>query len=128
MREYIAFNFSPEVVDPVSRAMDTLERNLARSRQDANGATKFSMLKTDGAEEAYHLLTEADAKLPARVRSSWRWRVVYLRALIDSELVKHQFRVSRKCVTAFQELIDIYHEQNAHPALRPPTDAAGVVD
>ena len=128
MREYIAFNFSPEVVDPVSRAMETLERNLARSRQDKDGATKFVLQNTDGAEEAYRLITEADAKLPARVRTSLRWRILYLRALIDSELVKHQFRVSRKCMTAFQELTTIYHEQNAFPAVRPPTNAGGVLD
>ena len=128
MREYVAFNFSPEVVDPVSRAMDTLEQNLARLREDKDGATKFVMQKTDGAEEAYRLIFEADAKLPTRVRTSWRWRVVYLRALIDSELVKHQFRVSRKCVAAFQELTTIYHEHNAHAALRPPKDVAGVME
>ena len=128
MREYIAFNFSPEVVDPVSRAMDTLERNLERSRQDADGATRFVMKNTGGAEEAYRLIAEADAKLPARVRASWRWRVVYLRALIDSELVQHQFRVSRKCLAAFQELTAIYHEQNAAGCVRPPTDVAGVVE
>jgi hypothetical protein len=128
LREYIAFNFSPDVVDSVSRAMGTLERNLGRSRQDAGGATKFVMQSTDGAEEAYRLIAEADAKLPARVRTSWRWRVVYLRAQIDSELVKHQFRVSRKCVAAFQELTAIYHEQNAHGVVRPPKDLAGVVD
>ncbi len=128
IREYIAFNFSPEVVDPVSRAMDTLERNLERSRQDADGATRFVMKNTGGAEEAYRLVAEADAKLPARVRSSWRWRVVYLRALIDSELVQHQFRVSRKCVAAFQELTTIYHEQHAAACVRPPADMAGVVE
>jgi hypothetical protein len=94
LREYIVFNFSPDVVDPVSRAMNTLERNLERSRQDADGATKFVMKNTDGADEAYQLIAEADAKLPARVRTSWRWRVVYLRALIDSELVKHRFSVN----------------------------------
>ena len=128
LREYIAFNFSPEVVDPVARAMDILERTLARRRQDAAGATRFVMKDTDGAEEAFRLVAEADATLPARVRASWRWRVVYLRALIDSELVRHQFRVSRKCMGAFQELTLIYHEQKANPAMRPPKNVAGIVD
>ena len=44
------------------------------------------------------------------------------------KLVQHQFRVSRKCVAAFQELTAIYHEQNANDAMRPPKDVAGVVD
>ena len=128
MREYIAFNFSPAVVGPVIRALDIMERNLERSREDKDGVTRFIMKHTDGAEEAYRLICEADSKLPARVRSSWRWRVMYLRALIDSELVKHQFRVSRKCVATFQELTVIYHEQNADGRMCPPNDVAGVVD
>jgi hypothetical protein len=128
LREYVAFYFSPDVVDPVSRALDTLEHNLQRSRQDADGVTRFVLANKDGAEEAFRLISQSDSKLPARVRSSWRWRVVYLRALIDSELVTHQFRVSRKCMAAFAELTTIYHEQNAWSVVRPPTDVAGVVD
>jgi len=128
LREYIAFNFSPQVVSQVSQAMATLERNLPRAQHNVKGTTKFVLQNTDGVEEAYRLINEADAALPDRVRASWRWRIVYLRALIDSELVKHQARVSRKCLAAFQELTTIYHAQHANPTLRPPTNVAGVAE
>ncbi len=128
LREYIAFYFSPEAVAPISQAMLILEQNLARWRQEADGVTKIMMKKSDRAEETYRLVAETDGRLPARVRSSWRWRVVYLRALIDAELAKHENKVSRKCLAAFQELTTIYHAQNAKPTLRPPTDAVGVVE
>jgi len=129
MREYIAFNFSPGVVDDVSRAMNIMERSLARSWEGADGITRFRLTNPEGAEEAYRLIAQADSQLPARVRSSWRWRIVYLRALIDSELVRHQSRVSQKCVAAFQELIVIYHVgDSTHPFVSPPRDVPGVVN
>jgi hypothetical protein len=127
LREYIAFNFSPGVVDDVSRVMDILEHNLQRTREDKDGVTRFILPNTDGAPEAFRLVEQADAQLRDRVRSSWRWRIVFLRALIDSELVKHQFRVSDKCVAAFQELTTIYHEEHARGLMAPPLNVSGVV-
>jgi hypothetical protein len=127
MREYIAFYFSPSVVDNVSCAMNILERNLQRSRTDNGGVTMIHLKNTEGSEEAYRLIGEADAQLPARVRLSWRWKVVYLRAQIDFELVKHKFRVSQKCLTAFKELTKIYHAENTGDFLSPPRNVSGIV-
>jgi predicted esterase len=126
MREYAAYHFSPEVADDVCRAMATLERNLERAREDKDGVTKIVMKSTAGAAEAFKLIAKADAKLPDRVRASWRWRLVYLRALIDSELAKHEFRVSEKCAAAFKELTEIYHAQHARDMIMPPTNLSGV--
>ena len=39
-----------------------------------------------GAEEAYAAVKRVDAELPLWARTSWRWRILYLRALLDSEL------------------------------------------
>jgi hypothetical protein len=128
MREYIAFNFSPDVVDEVSHAMGIMESTLSRTQQDKDGVTRFVISNPDRSGEAYAFISKADSRLPERVRASWRWRVVYLRALIDSELVKHESRVSQQCLAAFQELVAIYHAQEAHPVLRPPVNAQGVVD
>jgi hypothetical protein len=127
MREYISFYFSPAVVDDVSRAMEIMEKNLERHREDRDGVTTFVLANTDGAVEAFRLVAAADSKLPAAVRASWRWRVVYLRALIDSELVAHKFRVTDKCMAAFRELTTIYHEENGSPVLAPPKDVSGVL-
>ena len=127
VREYIAFWFSPDVVDDVSRAIAIMEPNLERSREDKDGVTRFILTHTDGADDAYRLVTKADGKLPEAVRKSWRWRIIYLRALIDSELVKHDFRVSAKCADAFNELTAIYHTENSHPAIGAPRNISGVL-
>ncbi|MBI3985369.1 MAG: hypothetical protein HY343_00470 [Lentisphaerae bacterium] len=82
---------------------------------------------TEGAEEACRLVTEADRTLPARVQTSWRWRIVVLRALIDAELVRREFRVSEKCVAAFRELTTLYHAERGYDGISPPRNLTGVV-
>ncbi len=127
LREYVSFYFSPAVVDDVCTALNTLEQNIERYRDDSGGVTRFIMKNTQGAEEAFRLVSEADKKLRSRVRQSWRWRIVYLRALIDSELVKHDFRVSAKCAAAFSELTTLYHAENGEGLVSPPTGIQGTV-
>ncbi len=127
LRDYISFYFSPSVVDEVSRAMGILERTLPRARKDEDGVTKFILTNPDGASEAFRLVEQSDARLPDHARTAWRWRVVYLRALIDSELVRCNFKVSGKCMEAFQELTTIYHEEHGSELMAPPRNVSGVL-
>jgi hypothetical protein len=103
VREYIAYEFSPEVVDLVAEAMDLLEKNWLRE----------SMTRQD-AQRAWELLQEADSRLSGRVRQAWRWRILYLRGLIDCE--NAQLRPgqphSDRCDEALEELTRIYHAEN----------------
>ena len=124
VREYIAYEFSPEVVEPVSRAIAILERNLPRSRQDDALGARFVLDRDEGAEEAWSLLEQADARLSAAARRSWRWRVLYLRALVDWELARNHYRVSERCEQAFRELTAIYHADQAAYWVAPPTREA----
>ena len=48
-----------------------------------------------------------------RYRQAWRWRQLYLRALIDAELAKNRNLPNDRCQEAFAELIEIYHAQKA---------------
>ena len=122
VREYAAFEYSPEVVDDVTAAIDILERNLPRSRRrgDEGGELCCEMKHVDGAEEAFVLLQRADAKLSPQARSAWRWRILYLRALIDRELALNEGRISEPCQEAFDELTTIYHADRALDWVAPP--------
>ena len=131
LREYIAFEYSPDVVDEVLEVIDTLERNhrfrwwpgklegvkLAQNWFPSRGAQPQA---DPGAEEAYAAMQRADARLPPRARRSWRWRQLYLRALLDAELKGNGGRPNARCDEAFAELIEIYHAHNAEPHVRPP--------
>jgi len=134
IKEYIAFEFSPDVVDDMAKAIATLEQNFKRENINAS------------AEEAYRLIQKAEQKLTMQSRKAWRWRLIALRSLIDLELFrtvprpvfKQEIPGGRftgripvggetftKLNAAFEELRTIYHaekidEKNGQIVLLPP--------
>jgi hypothetical protein len=124
VREYVAFEYSPEVVESVNAAIEVLERTLPRVGHATEPVSRFVIRQPAGIEEAYQRLQEVDAQLSPYARQAWRWRILYLRALIDYELARHDFAVSERCEEAFEELTAIYHAQNAAYWVAPPTRAA----
>jgi len=131
LREYAAFEYSPAVADDVVRVIATLEQNhhmrwwpgeLAGVKLDldwfpSRGAPRQA---DPGAEEAYATVQRIDERLCQQARQAWRWRLLYLRALLDAELKANGGAPNARCKEAFAELIQIYHAQNANPAVRPP--------
>ncbi|MHB9026822.1 MAG: beta-N-acetylhexosaminidase family protein, partial [Armatimonadota bacterium] len=108
VREYVAYEFSPEVVEPVTRAIYLLEQTYppeTRTPEDVR--------------EAYMLLDEVDKRLPAWARQSWRWRILYLRALIDYEFLINAGALSERCDAAMEELIRIYCAEGAGGPVLP---------
>lgn len=124
VREYIAYEFGPEVVDPVVRAVGILEKNLVRWREDRDGVVRYVMAQTDGARDAFQLLAQIENQISRYARTSWRWRILYLRALIDAELTRHDFALTEACEKAMEELTRIYHAENAAAVVAPPTRKA----
>ena len=110
VRDYIAYEYSPEVVEQVLEAITCLERTYPRSDW-----------QIEDVDRAYALLQAADAQLPARARACWRWRILYLRALIDVELLHHENVVTDRCDAAYEELIRIFHLQDGWHCVTPPS-------
>ena len=73
-----------------------------------------------GAEEAWATMERVDAQLTPQARRSWRWRQLYLRALLDAGLKTNGGKPDDRCNEAFAELIRIYHAEDAISALRAP--------
>lgn len=129
--EYIAFEFSPDVVADMADVIRTLERNhrmrwwpgklegvpLLMNWFPSRGAKPQG---DPGAEEAYATMRKVDETLTPQARKSWRWRQLYLRALLDSELKTNGGSPNELCNEAFAELIEIYHAENAIGTVRPP--------
>jgi hypothetical protein len=131
VKEYIAFEFSPDVVEDVAAVIKTLERNhhmrwwpdkLAGVKLEMNWfPSRGAKPQADpGAEEAYATMGRVDKLLSPRARKAWRWRQLYLRALLDAELKANGGTPNDLCNKAFEELTEIYHAQNAEPHVRPP--------
>jgi len=128
LRDYIAYEFSPDVVDEVLEAIDSLENNhnhywpLERyfGRQ-----SRLAMVFSSDARLALEKLQRADEKLSERAKKAWRWRILYLRGLIDAQLQPTQgFWGGEVSDSAFEELTVIYHAQEAEYKCAPPTPAS----
>ncbi|MHB0954985.1 MAG: alpha/beta hydrolase fold domain-containing protein [Pirellulaceae bacterium] len=107
--EYIAFEYSPEVVHLVLPAIQLLERHTPGERTGA------------GSLKARDLIAQADARLTPQARQAWRWRILFLRAQVDAQLYLNRGAMQGQVLhDAFQELTRIYHAQNAEPPVKPP--------
>lgn len=110
VKEYIAYEYAPEVVEELSKAIDIMESNHLRKQIKAS------------AKDAFELIKKAEQKLQPVVLQSWRWRILYLRALIDNELYIRSGKMEGEVLkNAFNELTEIYHAQKAHSMpIHPP--------
>jgi hypothetical protein len=108
LSEYIAYEFSPEVVDDVSMAINIMEQNYTE-RWVGDSQT----------QDAYIYMKRAEAFLSPNVRTSWRWRLLFLRSQIDRELLTNKGKLTEKCYPWFEELTELYHAQHADARVRP---------
>lgn len=128
LREYIAYEYSPEVVDDVLEVIDILEANhnhLWTMNWDIQRQSHFPIHFKKDPKRAFELVHQADARLTPTARQRWRWRILYLRALIDQELEPYDgYWGNAICEEAFQELTQIYHAQEAEMKCAPPSREA----
>jgi hypothetical protein len=108
VKEYLAFEYSPAAVRKLAKAVRLLEATwLQRGPKSAT---------------AFALIQKANPQLTTQAQAAWRWRILYLRGLIDSEIVhRHGEMEGPVLKSAFSELTSIYHAENAHSMpLKPP--------
>ncbi|MBN2376674.1 MAG: hypothetical protein JXD22_09740 [Sedimentisphaerales bacterium] len=107
--EYLAFEFSPDVIDDMLKVVGIFEQNHYRNIQNS-------------ALLAFDLVTKAQTKLTENVKNCWRWRIFYLRALIDKEMFESKGKLEGKTLkAAFDELTQLYYAENSHSMpIKPP--------
>jgi hypothetical protein len=139
IREYVNMYYSSLFKDEITRAVLILEASNRRERLSNRKKEwmppdiqtvedeQFVIADTATCQPAFDILSAVDAHLDPAQRSSWRWRILYLRGLIDSELAQHDFRTTPACEDAFSELIRIYYAQEAIWPVRPPAKTDRVV-
>lgn len=110
VREYASYEFSPDVAEDVVKLVGLFEKNHRRKEIGPS------------AEDAFTLASSIDAKLTPQARTAWRWRIVYLRALVDRQLYRTHGKLEGQTLRdAFRELTAIYHAEHAHSMpIRPP--------
>lgn len=135
VKEYVSYEFSPDSVEQIAGVVKTLERNHhfrwwpgklegVKVEMDWFPSRGAKPQDDPGAEEAYETVKLVDARLTPQARRSWRWRQLYLRALLDAELAGNGGAPNDAANAAFAELIEIYHAHDAEPHVRPPLPQA----
>lgn len=120
IREYVTFEYSPEAVNNVTKAIEILEETYPRKglteEEISRREVRIRIVKSERVNEAYGLLEQAQTKLSSYSRNSWRWQILFLRSLIDYELKKNNFQVSREVKKALEKLTAIYQNEKLGPA------------
>lgn len=115
LHDYIAYEFPAGDSEAIAAAIHTLEHNHhfrwwpgmldgVKILMDWFPARNAQPQPDPGAEEAYATVEQVDARLPVWARQSWRWRLVYVRALLDAELKRNGGRPNAACLDGFREL------------------------
>jgi hypothetical protein len=137
--EYANFAFSSRFKGEIARAVQMLETAFQHERRvnrkpewmppgtQAIEEEQFVIGDTSSCAQTFDILHRVDSQLAPAQRSAWRWRILFLRGLIDNELALNDFCATPACEDAFAELIRIYHAQEAIWAVRPPAKADRVI-
>lgn len=126
VREYVAYEYSGTETEVVLRMIRNIEANHVAV---ATGQQPSVSL----AEQAWAIAQEYDARLSRRARQSWRWRILYLRAMLDWERYSAALRQgwppkqnwadllagNQAAQSAFRELVRWYHSREKEDSLCP---------
>ena len=143
LREYVRSEFSEKYEDELTDMLLKMEEGLVRHRVDEDGVERdyppaeyvwkeeprYVIENIAYVDEVYATAVRINDKLPSYVQASWRWRLVYLRAVIDYELLHNDFRLSDQSEKCFKELSRMYYapEDGSAGDVTPPYRTKGRV-
>jgi len=122
VREYLQWEFGlegellEEVFQAVCDMEDTLERKF--NWRDTTDHT-VRLLHPEKVATIEAAVIKADAQLPAPVRGSKRWKLIYLRGIIDAELARAGFVRNQRLMELFMQVADLYYLHDAKECVRP---------
>ena len=126
VRSYVRHEFCVEgrALDELTEALLKSETGLARARyNDAEGRNQAIKCTYD-VEYVYKIFSKYDRLLPDNVRLGWKFRLWYLRAVIDRELVSCDGYPKRSAIAqeALQEVASLYYAVQGETvsSLMPP--------
>jgi hypothetical protein len=137
LKEYASYEFSQEYADSLVKVIHILEQNHHwRWWPDMLSDVKLSLdwfpckgakvQEDPGAEQAYSIVKIVDNNLSATVKTSWRWRLLFIRTMLDARLKANGGLPDQDCDEGFRELAKIYHASSkTDPCVRPPVKGAG---
>ena len=118
VREYAAYEFGleGELLEKVHWALMSMEETHGRSWEPGHRYPIHKPAKIFDIEKS---ILEAHEVLPEEIRDGKRWRLFYYRAVIDAELARNDFYRNDKVMQYFNEMIELYHLQDANWYVKP---------
>ena len=110
VRDYANYEYGSAVTGDVCEAVAILERiypSASLNELDAN--------------RAFELLGRAREHMLPCAAQAWRWRILYLRAVIDAERAQSPDVVTAACNDAYEELTRLYCARKAGGPVAPPS-------
>ncbi len=125
LRAYLRFHFGLTDTAEMVRGIQLMETTLWRGDDKLeNGRRRFPIRLPAAVSTVYRIVTATDETLPEVARRDPRWRILYLRAVIDYDLWQHNYMPSEAPLAreAMAELTNLYHahDPRIQRAVRPP--------
>ncbi len=138
IREYLIYEFGlrgetlEKVLSAIMDMEETLERTFEfpgvcnestdRSAQGA-GAHRYIIAHPRKVFAIEKAIADADKGLSEEVRKSIRWQLIYLRAMIDAELVRNHYERNEKVLEYFKQIVTICHLEHSGMYTKPDIEA-----
>jgi len=140
VEEYASYEFSPDVAHNIVSVVGTMEAGLGHglspdvreqvttsevhTPDDLCGKVLYRIAEQPHAQDTIDLLDAVALRLPNWARTAWRWRLLWLRAALDSELHRSGGQSTHLTEAYIGELAGLYHTTEALLAVTPPTRSA----
>jgi hypothetical protein len=121
--EYCAATFGAHVAEATAGLVAELERTtFGLPHYEASQLDHAPELAVSGGDyrPVAETAREIDARLDDDVRSSWRWRLILARCVIQDALQSGRTLADDEVADLLDEITEIYHAQDAMRFLRPP--------
>ncbi len=118
VREYLAyeFGFTGDMLDKVHQAVMDMEETLYRGFEPGHRYPINNPEKVESIEKA---IIEANETLTEELKNSKKWQMIYLRAIIDGELKRNDYKRNDTVLDYFNKLIELSYLQNAGFHIKP---------
>lgn len=129
VREYLSYEFglSGELLDKAKKAIMDMEETLDREyefpfKKNSDGSFeylpykahhRYPILHPEKTEDIERTIKEVNDSLTQEIRNCVKWQMIYLRAVIDAEIVRNEFYRNEKTLEYFNKLVKLMHLENS---------------
>lgn len=119
VKEYLSYYFGMEgeLLEKTYAAVLDMEETLERSLDWEEH--RYVIARPEKVPAVEKAILEVHEELCEEIRESKRWQMIYLRAMIDGELVRSDFYRNDKVMGYYKRLIELSHLQNSGKWTRP---------